>query len=60
MSCDSLSSMDWIQRAQVKPSYMNFSEMDFGNAYGMRRAFSEVDIKVKLNLFSALCMHMII
>ncbi|PWA65717.1 CCT domain-containing protein [Artemisia annua] len=45
MSCDSLSSMDWIQGAQVKPNYLNFSEIDFGNAYGMRRAFSEGDIK---------------
>ncbi|XP_071707461.1 uncharacterized protein [Rutidosis leptorrhynchoides] len=42
MSCDSLNSMDW---AQVKPSVVNFSEIDFGNAYGMRRAFSEGDIK---------------
>lgn len=44
MSCDSLSSMDWIQGAQVKPSYLNFSELDFGTAC-MRRAFSEGDIK---------------
>ncbi|GJV40609.1 CCT domain-containing protein [Tanacetum coccineum] len=45
MSCDSLSSMDWIQGAQVRPSYLNFGEIDFENAYGMRRAFSEGDIK---------------
>ncbi|KAM0069261.1 putative transcription factor C2C2-CO-like family [Helianthus debilis subsp. tardiflorus] len=45
MSSDSLNSMDWIQGAQVKSSFLNFSEIDFGNAYGMRRAFSEGDIK---------------
>ncbi|CAH1439055.1 unnamed protein product [Lactuca virosa] len=42
MSADSLNSMDWIQGA---PSFLNFSELDFGNAYGMRRAFSDGDIK---------------
>ncbi|MFS7914455.1 putative transcription factor C2C2-CO-like family [Helianthus anomalus] len=41
MSSDSLNSMDWIQGAQVKSSFLNFSEIDFG----MRRAFSEGDIK---------------
>ncbi|KAK1421446.1 hypothetical protein QVD17_23784 [Tagetes erecta] len=45
MSSDSLNTMDWIQGAQVKSSFLNFSEIDFGNAYGMRRAFSEGDIK---------------
>ncbi|CAI9274147.1 unnamed protein product [Lactuca saligna] len=45
MSADSLNSMDWIQGAQIKPSFLNFSELDFGNAYGMRRAFSDGDIK---------------
>lgn len=45
MSSDSLTSMDWIQGAQIKSSFLNFSELDFGNAYGMRRAFSDGDIK---------------
>ncbi|KAL8240815.1 hypothetical protein R6Q59_014170 [Mikania micrantha] len=45
MSSDSLNTMDWIQGAQVKSSFLNFSGIDFGNAYGMRRAFSEGDIK---------------
>lgn len=45
MSSDSLNSMDWIQGAQIKSSFLNFSELDFGNAYGMRRAFSDGDIK---------------
>lgn len=47
MSFDSLCSMDWIHGAQIKPSFLNYNEIDFGNAYGMRRAFSEGDIKVK-------------
>ncbi|KAI7748587.1 hypothetical protein M8C21_012949 [Ambrosia artemisiifolia] len=38
MSSDSLSSMDWIQ---LKSNFLNFTEIDFG----MRRAFSEGDIK---------------
>lgn len=58
MSADSLNSMDWIQGAQIKPSFLNFSELDFGNAYGMRRAFSDGDIKVIFDLFSTLYMHM--
>ncbi|KAI3704840.1 hypothetical protein L1987_75069 [Smallanthus sonchifolius] len=41
MSSDSLNSMDWIQGARVKSSFLNFSDID----YGMRRAFSEGDIK---------------
>ncbi|KAI3720595.1 hypothetical protein L2E82_31584 [Cichorium intybus] len=45
MSSDSLNSMDWIQGAQIKSSFLNFSDLDFGSAYGMRRAFSDGDIK---------------
>ncbi|XP_076936280.1 uncharacterized protein LOC143613736 [Bidens hawaiensis] len=41
MSSDSLNSMDWIQGAQVKSSFLNFGAMDVG----MRRAFSEGDMK---------------
>ncbi|XP_076930298.1 uncharacterized protein LOC143595037 [Bidens hawaiensis] len=41
MSSDSLNSMDWIQGAQVKSSFLNFGVMDVG----MRRAFSEGDMK---------------
>ncbi|KAJ9539595.1 hypothetical protein OSB04_026101 [Centaurea solstitialis] len=44
-SYDSLNSMDWIHGTQIKPSFLNFGEVDFGNAYGMRRAFSDGDIK---------------
>lgn len=49
MSYDSLNSRDWIHGTQIKPNFLNFSELDFGNAYGMRRAFSDGDIKTLAN-----------
>ncbi|KAI3749099.1 hypothetical protein L6452_12674 [Arctium lappa] len=33
---------------QIKPNFLNFTELDFGNAYGMRRAFRDGDIKPQL------------
>lgn len=48
ISSGSLSSMDWMQGPVTKPSFLDFPGMDFGAAYGMRRAFSEGDIKVRL------------
>ncbi|XP_024982045.1 uncharacterized protein LOC112518542 isoform X1 [Cynara cardunculus var. scolymus] len=45
MSYDSLNSRDWVNGTQIKPNFLDFSELDFGNAYGMRRAFSDGDIK---------------
>nr|XP_043612883.1 uncharacterized protein LOC122584876 [Erigeron canadensis] len=49
MSSDCLSSKEWIQGAQINPSFPNITEVDFGNIYGMRRAFSEGDIKTLAN-----------
>lgn len=40
-----LSSMDWVSSATARPNFLDFSELDLGAAYGMRRAFSEGDIK---------------
>ncbi|CAI9295628.1 unnamed protein product [Lactuca saligna] len=40
VSSDCLSSMEWIQ-----PGVLNTMEVNFANVYGMRRAFSEGDIK---------------
>nr|XP_043632666.1 uncharacterized protein LOC122603886 isoform X2 [Erigeron canadensis] len=54
ISSDCLTSMDWIQGTQVKPSYLNFSEIDFG---GMRRAFSEGDIKTLADANTSLIHH---
>ncbi|XP_074281669.1 zinc finger protein CONSTANS-LIKE 9-like isoform X2 [Silene latifolia] len=45
-SSESLSSMEWVSGANVRPDFLDFPEMDA--AYGMRRAFSEGDIKRQL------------
>ncbi|OAY48460.1 uncharacterized protein LOC110618005 [Manihot esculenta] len=45
VSSGCLSSMDWVQGTAVKPNFLEFSEVDFGTVYGMRRAYSEGDIK---------------
>ncbi|KAH1037928.1 hypothetical protein J1N35_039671 [Gossypium stocksii] len=45
VSADCLSSMEGMQGAAMKPNFLDFPGIDFGSAYGMRRAFSEGDIK---------------
>jgi len=45
ISSECLSSMEWMHGAAVKPNFLDFPGMDFGAVYGMRRAFSEGDIK---------------
>ncbi|CAL1409679.1 unnamed protein product [Linum trigynum] len=45
VSSGCLSAMDWIPGGPVKPSFLDFPGIDFTAAYGMRRAFSEGDIK---------------
>ncbi|CAH8341324.1 unnamed protein product [Eruca vesicaria subsp. sativa] len=50
-SSGNLSSMDWSQAQQeavVIQNFPDFAQLDFGSAYGMRRAFSEGDIQQKL------------
>lgn len=49
MSSECLSSMEWVHGAQVKPSFVNITKMELGNVNGMRRAFSEGDIKTLAN-----------
>ncbi|KAI3815670.1 hypothetical protein L1987_15349 [Smallanthus sonchifolius] len=49
ISSDCLSLIDWIQGVQIKPSFLNISEVDFRNVYGMRRTFSDGDIKTLAN-----------
>ncbi|XWS61317.1 hypothetical protein CRYUN_Cryun07bG0115900 [Craigia yunnanensis] len=44
-SLSRLNSTEWMQGAAIKPSFLDFPGMDFGSVYGMRRAFSEGDIK---------------
>ncbi|KAF4380409.1 uncharacterized protein LOC115716560 [Cannabis sativa] len=46
ISSECLSSMEWMQGPVTKPNFLDFPGMDLGAAaYGMRRAFSEGDIK---------------
>ncbi|XP_022723604.1 uncharacterized protein LOC111280447 isoform X2 [Durio zibethinus] len=45
VSSGCLSSMEWMQAAAIKPNFLDFPGIDFGSVYGMRRAFSEGDIK---------------
>ncbi|XP_031268766.1 zinc finger protein CONSTANS-LIKE 1-like isoform X2 [Pistacia vera] len=45
VSSGSLTSMEWVRGTMMKPSFLEIPGMDFGSVYGMRRAFSEGDIK---------------
>ncbi|XP_014517648.1 uncharacterized protein LOC106775112 isoform X2 [Vigna radiata var. radiata] len=45
VSSGSLSSMDWIRGVAMKPAFIDIPAMDFNAVYGMRRSFSEGDIK---------------
>lgn len=46
VSSGSLSSMDWMQGAAMKPAFLDIPGIDLSAVYGMRRSFSEGDIKV--------------
>lgn len=48
VSSGCLSAMEWVQGASLKPNFLEFPGMDFA-AYGMRRAYSEGDIKTLCN-----------
>ncbi|KAL3838076.1 hypothetical protein ACJIZ3_022667 [Penstemon smallii] len=45
VSSSCLRSMDCINETPLRPNFLDFPVMDFGAVYGMRRAFSEGDIK---------------
>ncbi|KAG9133168.1 hypothetical protein Leryth_023423 [Lithospermum erythrorhizon] len=45
VSSGNLTAMDWVHGGPVRPSFLDFPVLDFGTANGMRRAFSEGDIK---------------
>ncbi|XP_057731746.1 uncharacterized protein LOC130946878 [Arachis stenosperma] len=45
VSSGSLSSMDWMHGATMKPAFLDVPGIDFDEVYGMRRSFSEGDIK---------------
>ncbi|CAK9146569.1 unnamed protein product [Ilex paraguariensis] len=58
VSSGCLSSMEWIQGAPMRPNFLDFSGLDFGAVYGMRRAFSEGDMKVNFICSLALLSHL--
>ncbi|KAK9291702.1 hypothetical protein L1049_019651 [Liquidambar formosana] len=45
VSLGCLSSTEWINGIAMRSNFLDFPGIDFGSAYGMRRAFSEGDIK---------------
>ncbi|KAI3458015.1 hypothetical protein Pfo_014678 [Paulownia fortunei] len=45
VSSSCLRSMECVHEAPLRPNFLDFPVMDFGAVYGMRRAFSEGDIK---------------
>ncbi|XP_071934119.1 uncharacterized protein [Coffea arabica] len=55
VSSGCLSSMQWIHGAPMRPNFLDFPGLDLGAVYGMRRAYSEGDIKTlgngSINLF---------
>jgi len=59
VSSGCLRSVEWLHGAAVKPSFLDFPGIDFENAYGMRRAYSEGDIKVRSNPLWYFCVYLI-
>ncbi|KAL7003603.1 hypothetical protein U1Q18_004754 [Sarracenia purpurea var. burkii] len=47
VSSGCLSSMEWVHGAPLRSNFLDFPGMDLGAVYGMRRAFSEGDIKLE-------------
>ncbi|KAK7410710.1 hypothetical protein VNO78_01715 [Psophocarpus tetragonolobus] len=45
VSSGSLSSMDWMRGAAMKPAFIDIPAIDFNADYGIRRSYSEGDIK---------------
>ncbi|KAA8540033.1 hypothetical protein F0562_026725 [Nyssa sinensis] len=37
--------MEWVHGASMKPNFLDFPGMELGIVYGMRRSYSEGDIK---------------
>ncbi|KAL0358877.1 UNVERIFIED_CONTAM: hypothetical protein Sangu_0737100 [Sesamum angustifolium] len=46
VSSSCLRSTDTLHETQLRPNFLDFPVLDFGAVYGMRRAFSDGDIKV--------------
>ncbi|GAB2265080.1 hypothetical protein Dimus_000147 [Dionaea muscipula] len=46
VSSGCLTTMDWVVNpTSIRPSFLDFSELNFDGAYGMRRSYSEGDIE---------------
>ncbi|KAL9256309.1 hypothetical protein AKJ16_DCAP01959 [Drosera capensis] len=45
VSSGCLTAMEWVNPPSIRPNFLDFSELNFGAAYGMRRSLSEGDIK---------------
>ncbi|KAH7853471.1 hypothetical protein Vadar_002824 [Vaccinium darrowii] len=45
VSLECLSSMDWMHGPSARPDFLDFHGMELGDVYGMRRSFSDGDIK---------------
>ncbi|KAB5531631.1 hypothetical protein DKX38_018301 [Salix brachista] len=59
VSSGCLSSIEWVHGAAGNPGFLDFPGIDFENAYGMRRAYSEGDIKTLGNgNTSLICSHL--
>ncbi|XP_021826351.1 uncharacterized protein LOC110767185 [Prunus avium] len=54
VSSGCLTSREWMHGTSTKPSFLDFPGMDFGAAYGIRRAYSEGDIKTLDNINTSL------
>lgn len=48
-SAGCLSSIEWIPGGAARPNFLDFQGVDFGSAYGMRRAYSEGDMQTLSN-----------
>ncbi|KAL9250233.1 hypothetical protein AKJ16_DCAP02225, partial [Drosera capensis] len=44
VSLGCLTAMEWVNPPSIRPNFLDFSELNFGAAYGMRRSLSEGDI----------------
>ncbi|GAB2221913.1 hypothetical protein Drorol1_Dr00013108 [Drosera rotundifolia] len=45
VSSGCLTAMEWVNPPSIRPNFLDFSELNFGAAYGMRRSLSDGDIK---------------
>lgn len=54
ISSGCLTSMEWIHGSTIRPNFLEFQGLDFEAAFGMRRAYSDGDIQVRIYPSSSL------